>query len=91
MDTWECNVNTPDSSLKDDFLESVDVEWKDYTTAESFFSQEPQDIKSLLGAMSLDLCILLKQEHLHNIKNNVAKKIGSFEQEKSEDVKLSKV
>jgi hypothetical protein len=72
-------------------LESVDVEWAGYTTAESYFNQEPQEIKTLLGAMALDICLMLKQAHLENIKEGIAKKAGSFEAEKpKEDVKLTK-
>lgn len=72
-----------------DFLESVDVEWKGYSSAESYFNQEPQDTKSLLGAMALDLCLMLKQAHLENIKEGLAKKQGTFETETVKDeVKL---
>lgn len=75
--------------LREDFLEKVDVEWTGYTTAESFFNQKPQDIKSMLGVMALDLCLMLKQGHLENIESGIAKKLGSFEPENSiEDVKL---
>lgn len=81
---------TGKETFREDFLESVDVEWKGYTTAESYFNQKPQDIKSMLGVMALDLLLLLKQAHLENINNGVAKKIGSFEAEKEDnDVKLS--
>jgi hypothetical protein len=76
--------------FKGDFLESVDVEWKGYSSAESYFNQEPQDIKTLLGAMALDLCLMLKQAHLENIKGGVAKKQGTFEpQEAKDEVKLT--
>lgn len=75
---------------KEDFLESVDVEWTGYTSAESYFNQKPQDIKSMLGVMALDLCLLLKQAHLENINEGIAKKLGSFEAETpAEDVKLT--
>ena len=75
---------------REDFLESVDVEWTGYTSAESYFNQKPQDIKSMLGVMSLDLLLLLKQAHLANIEDGVAKKLGSFEAETpAEDVKLT--
>lgn len=75
--------------FKGDFLESVDVEWKGYSSAESYFNQKPQDIKTLLGAMALDLCLMLKQAHLENIKVGVAKKQGTFEpQEEKDEVKL---
>lgn len=67
--------------FRGDFLEAVDVEWKGYPSAESYFNQEPQDIKTLLGAMALDLCLMLKQAHLENIKLGIAKKQGSFEPE----------
>lgn len=81
---------TGKETFREDFLESVDVEWKGYTTAESYFNQKPQDIKSMLGVMALDLLLLLKQAHLENINNGIAKKIGSFEAEKEDnDVKLS--
>lgn len=74
-----------------ELLKSVDVEWKGYTSAEAYFNQAPQDIKTMLGAMSLDLCLMLKQGHLENIRAGIAKKIGSFEQEPegTGDVKLS--
>jgi hypothetical protein len=77
--------------FREDFLEAVDVEWTGYTTAESYFNQKPQEVKTMLGAMSLDLCLMLKQIHLSNINNKVAKKIGSFEQESegTGDIKLS--
>lgn len=75
---------------REDFLESVDVEWTGYTSAESYFNQKPQDIKSMLGVMALDLCLLLKQAHLENINEGIAKKLGSFEAETpAEDVKLT--
>lgn len=75
--------------FKGDVLESVDVEWKGYSSAESYFNQEPQDIKTMLGAMALDLCLMLKQAHLENIQNGIAKKLGSFETETEKDeVKL---
>lgn len=75
--------------FRGEFLESVDVEWKGYSSAESYFNQEPQDIKTLLGAMALDLCLMLKQAHLENIKEGIAKKQGTFETEKEQDeVKL---
>ncbi len=78
-------------NFREDFLESVDVDWKGYTSAESYFNQKPQDIKSMLGVMALDLLLMLKQGHLENIEAGIAKKVGSFEPEKSkEDVKLSK-
>lgn len=76
-------------NFEGDLLKSVDVEWKGYSSAESYFNQNPQEIKSLLGAMALDLSLMLKQAHLENIKSGVAKKIGSFEPETSEDAKLS--
>ncbi len=72
-----------------DFLESVQVDWEGYSSAESYFNQAPQDIKSMLGVMALDLLLMLKQAHLHNIEAGVAKKLGSFEQENvEEDVKF---
>lgn len=71
--------------FREDFLESVDVEWKGYPSAESYFNQEPQEIKTLLGAMALDLCLMLKQAHLENIKLGIAKKQGSFEAEKEKN------
>jgi hypothetical protein len=78
--------------FRGDFLESVDVDWKGYSSAESYFNQQPQDIKTMLGAMALDLCLMLKQAHLENIKEGIAKKQGTFEQqtEKKDEVKLSK-
>lgn len=80
------------NKMKGDFLESVKVDWEGYPTAESFFNQEPQDIKSLLGVMALDLCLVLKQGHLQNIESGIAKsnkvvKTKALE----EEVKLSKV
>lgn len=73
-----------------DLLKSVEVDWKGYSSAESYFNQHPQEIKSLLGAMALDLCLMLKQAHLVNIENGIAKKIGTFEPENAEEeVKLS--
>ncbi len=80
---------TSKENFTEDFLTSVEVDWKGYPTAEAYFNQKPQEIKSLLGAMALDLCLMLKQAHLVNIENGVAKKIGSFEPEIEEDVKLS--
>lgn len=75
--------------FRGDFLESVDVEWVGYPSAESYFNQKPQDIKTLLGAMALDLCLMLKQAHLENINLGIAKKVGSFEVESTKDeVKL---
>jgi hypothetical protein len=86
--------NYPQSSkevFREDFLESVDVDWTGYSSAESYFNQKPQDIKTMLGVMALDLLLMLKQGHLENIESGVAKKLGSFEPENSkEDVKLSK-
>lgn len=82
---------TSKENFREDFLESVDVDWTGYTSAESFFNQKPQDIKSMLGVMALDLLLMLKQGHLENIEAGIAKKIGSFEPEKpKKDVKLSK-
>ena len=79
------------SKDKEGFLESVKVEWKTYPTAESYFNQEPQEVKTLLGAMALDLTLLLKQAHLENIKSGIAVERGSFaiENDEKEDIKLS--
>lgn len=83
-------VTSKEVSREDGFLEAVDVEWKGYPTAESYFNQAPQDIKTMLGAMALDLCLMLKQGHLENISAGIAKKIGSFEQatEGTDEIKL---
>lgn len=71
-------------------LQAVQTNWEVYPTAESYFNQEPQEIKSMLGVMALDLLLLLKQGHLENIRSGVAVKLGTFETEiKNEEVKLS--
>ncbi len=79
------------SKEKEGFLQEVKVEWKGYPTAESYFNQDPQEVKSMLGAMALDLCLMLKQAHLENIKSGAAVERGSFEIKKDEekDIKLS--
>ena len=67
-----------------DILQAVEVEWEKYPTAVSYFSQKPQTIKSSLGAYAVDLLLLLKQAHLVNIEEGIAKP-----KKEVEDVKLS--
>lgn len=74
---------------KDGVLESVKVEWEMYPTALSYFSQQPQETKSMLGVMALDLLMLLQQKHLENIRSGKAKKIGSMKKVEDDGVKLS--
>lgn len=73
----------------DDVLESVEVKWEQYPTANSYFTQQPQEIKSMLGVMSLDLLMMLQQKHLENIRSGKAKKIGSIRKVEDNGVKLS--
>lgn len=73
----------------DDVLESVEVKWEQYPTANSYFTQQPQEIKSMLGVMSLDLLMMLQQKHLENIRSGKAKKIGSIRKVEEDGVKLS--
>lgn len=74
---------------KENLLESVDVTWEQYPTAEAYFSQQPQETKSMLGVMSLDLLMLLQQKHLDNIRSGKAKKIGTLKKVENDGVKLS--
>lgn len=67
---------------------SVDVQWENYPTAESYFSQQPQETKSMLGVMALDLLMLLQQIHLENIREGKAKKVGTLRKVEDE-VELS--
>lgn len=73
----------------EDLLESVEVEWEMYPTALSYFSQQPQETKSMLGVMALDLLMLLQQKHLENIRSGKAKKIGTMKKVEDDGVKLS--
>ncbi len=74
---------------KKDVVESVEVEWEMYPTANSYFSQKPQETKSMLGVMALDLLMLLQQKHLENIRSGKAKKIGTMKKVEDDGVKLS--
>lgn len=74
---------------ENDVLESVEIKWEQYPTANSYFTQQPQEIKSMLGVMSLDLLMMLQQKHLENIRSGKAKKIGSIRKVEDNGVKLS--
>lgn len=75
---------------EEDLIEAVEVEWELYPTANSYFSQQPQETKSMLGVMSLDLLMLLQQIHLENIRAGKAKKIGSIQTpEKDADISIA--
>lgn len=66
-----------------EFLEKVEVDYKPYPTAESFFSQTPQAVTSVLGAGAQDLLMLLQQAHLDNIEKGVAVKRGTVKEDES--------
>lgn len=73
-----------------DRVAQVDVDWEVYPTAESYFNQQPQEIMTMLGALSWDLLLQLQGLHVSNIRMGKAKKIGSMQPVKQEsDVKLS--
>lgn len=71
-------------------LEEVQIEWTPYTSPQSYFSQQPQNIKSMLGVMAEDLLLLLQQVHLDNIENKRALKIGTLKPKINKDeIRLS--
>jgi hypothetical protein len=75
-----------ESKVKKD--KTVDIKWELYPTAEAYFSQQPQETKSMLGVMALDLLMLLQQVHLENIKSGKAVKVGTLRKVEDE-VELS--
>jgi hypothetical protein len=92
IDKYPVSIKEIFNKDKEDFLEDVKVEWKGFTTAQAYFNQDPQEVKTLLGAMALDLCLLLKQGHLENIKAGIAVERGSFEipqENEKEGIQLS--
>ena len=74
---------TKESKNKEGMLLGVSEELAEYPTAESFFSQQPRQFTSLLGAGAQDLLLKMQSAHLANIQSKKAIKI-----EKEEDVKL---
>lgn len=80
------NVKKSFDSLDEKFLEKVEIDWKEYPTAKSFFEQVPVKTMSILGAMAEDLLLLLRQIHLDNINKGLTKKVGTFTNTK--DVEL---
>lgn len=70
-------------------IEEVKLELTPYPTAQSYFSQEPQKIKTMLGVMCEDLLLFLKQIHLDSINEGKAQKIGTLKPKNKDAIKLS--
>jgi hypothetical protein len=70
------------------FLNKVDQDFEGYPTAESWFSQKPQEHVSMLGCGAMDLLMLIQKGHLENIKAGLTKEVGAFTKEEDE-IKLS--
>lgn len=72
-------------------LVHVEQTYENYSTAEAYFNQQPQDFISVLGAMAEDLLMQFKQVHLENIKSGTAKQISTTTGEFSEEPTLKLV
>lgn len=70
------------------FLDKVEQEFEVYPTAESWFSQKPQEHVSMLGAGAMDLLMLIQKGHLENIKAGLTVEVGTFKKE-DEAIQLS--
>lgn len=73
---------------KDGNVESVDIDWTNYESAQSYFSQEPVLARTLIGTVSEDLYLMLSSVHYENIKRGVAVKRGSVQAPNKEKVNL---
>lgn len=69
-------------------LEKVELELKQYPSAQSYFEQQPVEATTMLGNASLDLLLLLQQIHLDNINSGIAKPVGTFTKEPDARVTL---
>lgn len=76
-------------TLEAPFLKAVEQEYEVYTTAESWFSQKPQEHVSMLGAAAMDFLMLAQKGHLGNIEDGLTIKVGEFKKEENEAIKLS--
>lgn len=70
------------------FLNKVEQSFEVYPTAESWFSQKPQEHVSMLGAGAMDLLMLVQRGHLENIKAGITIEVKEKEDEETE-IKLS--
>lgn len=59
---------------QEESLESVDIEWTQYPTAESFFRQVPIKTMSKFGALAVDMKMRIDTLHLMNIQDGIATK-----------------
>jgi len=73
---------------KEGKLQKVELDVVNYATPDAYFSQAPQQYRSMLGAYALDLLFQFKQIHLDNIEKGIAKKVGTVQTNSVKDGEL---